>query len=45
MALEQGRLAEFHGKKLDEIGIGPDSKFFPIFFFGVLISMIDNWYE
>ncbi|XP_054874448.1 uncharacterized protein LOC118470783 isoform X2 [Amphiprion ocellaris] len=24
MALEQGRLAEFHGKNLDEIGIDPD---------------------
>ncbi|XP_034545870.1 uncharacterized protein LOC117817329 [Notolabrus celidotus] len=24
MALEQGRLAEFHGKNLDEITIGPD---------------------
>ncbi|KAL1268690.1 hypothetical protein QQF64_034053 [Cirrhinus molitorella] len=26
MALEQGRLAEFHGKNLDEIGIDPDGK-------------------
>ncbi|XP_052445509.1 uncharacterized protein LOC127987297 isoform X2 [Carassius gibelio] len=26
MALEQGRLAEFHGKNLDEIGIDPDEK-------------------
>ncbi|XP_035462863.1 uncharacterized protein LOC118284224 isoform X2 [Scophthalmus maximus] len=26
MALEQGRLAEFHGKNLDEIVIGPDEK-------------------
>ncbi|XP_056118254.1 uncharacterized protein LOC130095524 [Rhinichthys klamathensis goyatoka] len=26
MALEQGRLAEFHGKNLDEIGIAPDEK-------------------
>uniref|UniRef100_A0A3B4ZW97 Si:ch73-211l13.2 n=1 Tax=Stegastes partitus TaxID=144197 RepID=A0A3B4ZW97_9TELE len=25
MALEQGRLAEFHGKNLDEIGIDPDN--------------------
>ncbi|XP_030205740.1 uncharacterized protein LOC115538217 isoform X1 [Gadus morhua] len=28
MALEQGRLAEFHRKNLDEIGIGPDEKVF-----------------
>lgn len=26
MALEKGRLAEFHGKNLDEIGIDPDEK-------------------
>ncbi|XP_037392094.1 uncharacterized protein LOC119262817 [Pygocentrus nattereri] len=26
MALEQGRLAEFHGKNLDEIGLDPDEK-------------------
>ncbi|XP_078790071.1 uncharacterized protein LOC105358446 isoform X3 [Oryzias latipes] len=26
MALEQGRLAEFHGKNLDEIGIDPDDE-------------------
>ncbi|XP_027132798.1 uncharacterized protein LOC109140953, partial [Larimichthys crocea] len=26
MALEQGRLSEFHGKNLDEIGIEPDEK-------------------
>ncbi|KAJ4930347.1 hypothetical protein JOQ06_019351 [Pogonophryne albipinna] len=26
MALEQGRLAEFHGKNLDEITIGPDER-------------------
>ncbi|XP_056330556.1 uncharacterized protein LOC130242464 [Danio aesculapii] len=26
MALEQGRLAEFHGKNLDEMGIDPDEK-------------------
>ncbi|XP_059406406.1 uncharacterized protein LOC132141148 isoform X2 [Carassius carassius] len=26
MALEQGRLAEFHGKNLDDIVIGPDEK-------------------
>ncbi|CAB1443445.1 unnamed protein product, partial [Pleuronectes platessa] len=26
MALEQGRLAEFHGKNLDEIGIDPNEK-------------------
>ncbi|XP_067253215.1 uncharacterized protein [Chanodichthys erythropterus] len=26
MALEQGKLAEFHGKNLDEIGIDPDEK-------------------
>ncbi|XP_074540059.1 uncharacterized protein LOC141806728 isoform X2 [Halichoeres trimaculatus] len=26
MALEQGRLAEYHGKNLDEIGIDPDEK-------------------
>ncbi|KAF7641213.1 hypothetical protein LDENG_00288930 [Lucifuga dentata] len=26
MALKQGRLAEFHGKNLDEIGIEPDEK-------------------
>ncbi len=33
MAVEQGRLAEFHGKNLDEIVIDPDGVFWLIFFF------------
>lgn len=32
MALEKGRLAEFHGKNLDEIGIDPDGVLFFFFF-------------
>lgn len=35
MALEQGRLAEFHGKNLDEIGIDPDGVLFLVLFFSV----------
>ena len=41
MALEQGRLAEFHGKNLDQIGIEPDGRSF--FFFSFLISMVTLW--
>ncbi len=36
MALEQGRLAEFHGKNLDEIGIDPDGLLFYYIFFNHL---------
>jgi len=46
MALEQGRLAEFHGKNLDEITIGPDGRFYfyfpPIFYqnFSILFLFV-----
>lgn len=43
MALEQGRLAEFHGKNLDEIQIDPDGVFFnltSLFVFLCLPSII-----
>lgn len=39
MALEQGRVAEFHGKTLDEVEIDPDGKFFCLCFSFVLPSI------
>lgn len=45
MALEQGRLAEFHGKNLDEIGIDPNGGFYYCiflclhFFFALFVKL------
>lgn len=52
IALEQGKLAEFHGKNLDEITIGPDGMMFLLFLlfffvyhhFSILFFLFDHIY-
>ncbi len=45
MAVEQGRLAEFHGKNLDEIVIDPDGVFWFFFFFCLLACFVFTIYS